>query len=121
MSLHLKKINKSKLVKANKLGYNTRRYYPIAVKSTESDILDHLLDKTRGRIILFLLEHRKSKFKEIMQYIDRAQRTNSFQLQHVEQDGIISVVRVIRNNQFYRLKNRSRVVRIVSKYKSNFK
>jgi hypothetical protein len=56
-----------------------------------------------------------------MQYIDRAQSTTSFQLQRLEREGIISVIRVDRNNQFYRLKNRSRVVRTVSKYKSNFK
>ena len=112
MSFNPKKINKSKLVKAKKLGYNTTRYHPIAVKSTESYSLDHLMDKTRERIILFFLEHRNSKFKEIMQYIDRARFSTSFQLQH-QRDGIISVIRVNRNNQFYRLKNGSKVVRIV--------
>jgi predicted transcriptional regulator len=121
MSFHLKKLNKSKLVKAKKLGYNTTRYYSAAVKSIESDVLDHLLDSTRRKIILFLLEHSNSKFKEIMQYIDRAPSTTSFQLQRLECQGIISAVRENRNNQFYRLKNRFRIVRILSKYKSNFK
>src|ERR671939_520578 len=80
MSFHLKKLNESKQVKAKKLGYNMTRYYPMSVKTTESDILDHLLDSTRRKIILFLLEHSNSRFKEIMQCIDRARSTTSFQL-----------------------------------------
>ena len=54
LSFHLKKLNKLNVVKAKKLGYNTTRYYPVAVKTTESDILDHLLDSTRKKIIFFL-------------------------------------------------------------------
>ena len=53
LSFHLKKLKKSRIIKAKKLGYNTTRYYPIAVKTTESDILDHLLDSTQRKIILF--------------------------------------------------------------------
>ena len=33
------------------------RYYPIAVNSADSDILDQIQDSTRRKIILFLLEH----------------------------------------------------------------
>lgn len=117
MSFHLKKLRKSKLVKAKKLGYNTIRYYPVAVKTTESDILDHLLNSTRRKIILFLLEHSNCRFKEIVHYIDRAPSTTSFQLRRLEHTGIISILRLDRNNQLYRLKNKARIVRIVSKYK----
>jgi predicted transcriptional regulator len=118
MSFHLKKLKKSKLLKAKKLGYNTiRYYYPIAVKSIKSDILDHLLDSTRRKIMLFVLEHSDCRFKEILHYIDRAPSTTSFQLQRLEHAGIISVLRLNRNNQFYRLKNKSRIIRTVSKYK----
>jgi predicted transcriptional regulator len=56
MSFHLKKLNKSKLTKAKKLGYNIIRYYPITVKTTETDILDHLLNSARRKIIFLLLE-----------------------------------------------------------------
>lgn len=117
MSFHLKKLRKSKLVKAKKLGYNTIRYYPVAVKTTESDILDHLLNSTRRKIILFLLEHSNCRFKEIVHYIDRAPSTISFQLRRLEHTGIISILRLDRNNQLYRLKNKARIVRIVSEYK----
>jgi predicted transcriptional regulator len=117
MSFQLRKLKKSKLVKAKKLGYNTIRYYPITVKTTESDILDHLLNLVRRRIILFLLEHDNCRFKEIKHYIDRSPSTTSFQLQRLEGAGIISVLRVNKNNQFYRLKNKSRIVRTVKKYK----
>jgi predicted transcriptional regulator len=84
LSFHLKKLKKSKLVKAKKLGYNTIRYYPIAVKTTESDILDHLLDSTRRKIIFFLLEHSNSRFKEILHHIGRAPSTISVQLQRLK-------------------------------------
>src|SRR5215216_3576825 len=117
MSFQLKKLKTSKLVKAKKLGYNTIRYYPITVKTTESNILDHLLDLTRRRIILFVLEHNNCRFKEIVHYIDRSPSTTSFQLQRLEGAGIISVLRVNKNNQFYRLKNKSKIIRIVKKYK----
>jgi predicted transcriptional regulator len=49
LSFHLKKLKKSKLVKAKKLGYNTTRYYPIAVKANESNILDHVMNLTRRK------------------------------------------------------------------------
>jgi predicted transcriptional regulator len=117
LSFHLKKLEKLKIIKAKKLGYNTIRYYPPAVKTTESDILDHLLDSTRRKIILFLLEHSNCRFKEIVHHIDRTPSTTSYQLQRLEYAGIISVLRVDDNNQFYLLKNKSRIVRIVSKYK----
>lgn len=117
LSFHLKKLKKLKIVKAKKLGYSVTRYYPVAVKITESDILDHLLDSTRRKIIFFLLEHSNCRFKEIVNYINRAPSTTSYQLQRLEYSGIISVLRVNRNNQFYRLKNKSRIVKTVAKYK----
>lgn len=117
LSFNLKKLKKSKLVNAKKLGYNTIRYYPIAVKTTESDVLDYLLDSTRRKIIFFLLEHSNSRFKEISHHIGRAPSTTLVQLQRLEHAGVIFVLRLNRNNQFYRLKNKSRIIRIVSKYK----
>jgi DNA-binding transcriptional ArsR family regulator len=111
------KLDKSKLVKAKRLGYNTIRYYPIAVKPNESNVLDHLLNSTRRKIIFFLLGHSNYIFKEIVHYIDRAQSTTLFQLRRLEYAGIISVLREDKNNQFYRLKNRARIIKTVSKYK----
>jgi predicted transcriptional regulator len=75
LSFHLKKLRKSKLLKAKKLGYNVTRYYPIAVKANESNILDHIMHPTR-RKIFFLLERGNCKFKEIVHYIDRARSTH---------------------------------------------
>ena len=117
LSFHLKKLKKLKIVKSKKLGYNTTRYYPTAVKNAESDILDHLLNSTQRRIVFFLLEQNNCRFKEIVYHIDRAPSTTSFQLQRLEHAGIISVSRVDKNNQFYRLKNRSRIIKTISKYK----
>jgi predicted transcriptional regulator len=117
LSFHLKKLRKSKLLKAKKLGYNVTRYYPKAVKANESNILDHVMHPTRRKIILFLLEHSNCRFKEIVHYIDRARSTTSFQLQCLECVGIISVLRIHKNNQFYRLTNRASIVKTVSKYK----
>jgi DNA-binding transcriptional ArsR family regulator len=117
MSSHLRELKKSKLVKAKKLGYNITRYYPVAVDSAESDILDYIQDSTRRKIILFLLEHSDCRFREIVHYINKAQSTTSSHLRRLEHAGVISVLRVDRKNQFYRLKNKSRIIKIVSKYK----
>lgn len=117
MSFHLRELKKSKLVKAKKLRYNMTRYYPIAIDSSESDILDYIQDSTRRKIILLLLEHSDCRFREIVHYIDKAQSTTSSHLRRLERAGIISVLRIDRKNQFYRLKNKSRIIKIVSKYK----
>jgi predicted transcriptional regulator len=117
LSFHLKKLKKSRIIKAKKLGYNTTRYYPTAVKTIESDILDHLLNSTQRKIILFLLEHSYCRFKEIANCIDRAPSTTSYQLQRLEHAGIISVRIEDRNNRYYRLKNKSRIIKIAAKYK----
>ena len=117
LSFQLKKLKKSRLVKAKKLGYNTIRYYPIAVKATETDILDHLQHSTRRKITFFLLEHGNCRLREIVHCIDRAPSTTWFQLRRLECAGIICVVKLGKNNQYYRLKNRSRIIKIISKYK----
>ena len=117
MSFHLKKLNKSKLIKAKKLGYNIIRYYPITVKSSETDILDHLFDSTRRKIIFLLLEHSDRRLQEIADYVNKARSTTWIHLRILERAGIISVLRVNKNNQFYRLKNKSRIIRTVKKYK----
>jgi predicted transcriptional regulator len=88
LSFHLKKFRKSKMVNAKKLGYKVTRYYPKAVKANGSNILDHLLNSTRRKIILFLFEHSKCRFKEIVHYIDRSRSTTSIQLQHLERPKI---------------------------------
>jgi predicted transcriptional regulator len=75
-------------------------YYPTAIKTAESDILDHLLDSTRRKIILLLLEHTNCRFKEIVHCIDRAPSTASFHLQLLEHAGIISVRRVDKKINF---------------------
>jgi DNA-binding transcriptional ArsR family regulator len=47
------------------------------------------------------------RFREIANYIDKAQSTTSSHLRGLEHAGIISALRVNRKNQFYRLKNKS--------------
>lgn len=117
MSFHLKKLTTSKLVRIKKFGYNTTRYYPMSVKTVEADILDHIDGSTRRKIILFLLQHSDSRFREIVQYIEKAGSTTSSHLRRLEHAGIISVKRVDKKNQFYRLKNKSKIIKIILKYK----
>jgi predicted transcriptional regulator len=118
LSFHLKKLQKSKLLRAKRIGYKVKRYYPIAVKANESDILDHIMHPTRRKIIFFLLTNSKCKLKEIAYCIDRAKSTTSFQLKSLKHAGIISVLgEGYKNKQFYRLKNKSRIIRTVKKYK----
>jgi predicted transcriptional regulator len=117
LSFDLKKLEKLKIIKVRRLGYSVTRCYPKTVKANESSILDHLLDSTRRKIIFFLLEHRNRRFKEILHHIKRDPSTTSVQLQRLEHTGIIFVLRLNKNNHFYRLKNKSGIIRIVSKYK----
>jgi predicted transcriptional regulator len=69
------------------------RYYPIAIDSSEFDILDYIQDSTRRKIILLLLEHSDCRFREIVHYIDKAQSTTSSHLLRLERAGIFSVLR----------------------------
>ncbi len=97
------------------------RYYPEYIRTTDSDILDYLLDPTREKIIFLLLKRSDPRLEEIVDYVNKARSTTWVHLQTLEHAGIISVLRVNKKNQFYRLKNKSRIVRVVSKYKSKFK
>lgn len=118
LSFHLKRLQESKILRAKRLGYNVKRYYPIAVRTTESDILDHILHPIRRKIIFFLLTHSKSKLKEIALFIHRAKSTTSFQLKSLKHAGIISVLGgSYKKNQFYQLKDGARILRTISKYK----
>lgn len=85
LSFHLNKLKKFKIVRAKKLGYSSTRYYPTGSPSAFDSKKDYF----------FLLEHSNCRFKEIVQYIERAPSTTSFQLQHLENTGIISVMRVV--------------------------
>ena len=111
LSFHLKKLKKSKLVKAKKLQCNTTRYYTIVVILPSLMFWITFLDSTRRKIIFFLLEHSISRFKEILHHIDRAPPTTSVQFLNM---AGLSMFSLDKNNQFYRLTNKSRIIRIVS-------
>ena len=89
LSFHLNLNLKFKIVRAKKLGYSTTRYYPTGSPSAFDSKKDY-----------FFLEHSNCRFKEIVQYIERAPSTTSFQLQHLENTRIISVMRAVKTINF---------------------
>jgi hypothetical protein len=55
--------------------------------------------------------------RNLTSYIDRDSYTTPLQLQRLEHGGIIYVLRLEKADQFYWLNNKSRIIRMVSKYK----
>jgi len=70
LSCNLKWLQESKISRAKTLGYNMKRYYPIAVKTTESDILDHILHPIRRKIIFSCLRIASVNLKLRSLYIE---------------------------------------------------
>jgi predicted transcriptional regulator len=118
LSCHLKKLEKKKVIRVKRPSSAMTRYYPITVKSKESDILDCILPTTKKEIVFFLLKHDKCIFREILHHIKKAPSTTSSHLKDLENCGIvISVFKHSNNNLIYKLKNKTTIAKILSKYK----
>jgi predicted transcriptional regulator len=116
LSYHLYYLEKNDLINVvKKDGYN--RCFPSG-KLGEKDrkILSILRQKNPLAIIIFLLMHPYSKFKEILDNVDVAPSTLSYHLQKLIKKDILEF-EVIKNEKRFLIKDRKYVIQLLVKYK----
>lgn len=111
---HLMILEKSRRIKVNR--YRTRkstRYYPLNTTAKESRIIEYLRRPTTRKILLFLLDHDRCTYNDIMQHTKKVRSTISWHLSWLRKAGIITVRSGV--IQTYRLINKSLVARLMNK------
>jgi predicted transcriptional regulator len=120
MAYHLKILEISKRIRVTRYYKKTTRYYPLNISPRESRIIEFVKRSTDRKIILFLLQHDRCLYIDIMRNIKRASSTVSYHLSSLREAGIISTrqhtYRSIRQHT-YSLRNRHLVIRAMKKVK----
>jgi len=115
MAHHLKILEKSKRIKVSRSHRRSTRFYPLSIASKELRVIEYIRRRTARQIVLFLLQHESSNFKEIVQFTKKASSTVSWHLSRLRRGRIISVR--MGRIQRYRLKNRDLVFKVMKKIK----
>ena len=119
LSFALKKLEKSKDIIVNRSSNNRATgYYPKNITTTEFHIISNLRNKTQKRIVQFLLKQGQFTFNEIVNYVNRAPSTTSWHLNKLKNADMIASNNRNSRRCHYKIRNRSYVTRIISKYDS---
>jgi len=115
----LKKLEKSKDIIVNRSSSNNRAtgYYPKNITTTEFHIISNLRNETQKRIVQFLLKQGQSTFNEIVNYTNRAPSTTSWHLNKLKNAELITSNNHHGRPRSYKIRNRKRVAKIISKYR----
>jgi predicted transcriptional regulator len=113
LTYHLMVLEKSRRIKVNK--YRTRkstRYYPLNTTAQESRIMEYIRRTTTRKILLFLLDHDRSVYNDIMQHTKKGSSTISWHLSWLRKAGIS-----VRGGkpQTYKLRNKDLVTILMNK------
>jgi predicted transcriptional regulator len=114
LAYHLLVLEKSRRIKVNR--YHKRkstRYYPVNTTAEESRILEYLRRPTPRKILLFLFEHDRCTYNDIMQHTKKVRSTISWHLSWLRKAGLISVRKKV--NKTYRLSNKDLVAILMNK------
>lgn len=115
LSYHLGTLEKSKIIQVNRSSYSRTSYYPTYVNKRDWNVIECISNSTSLQIIRFLINRNYSpKFKEMVKHTGRAPSTVSYHLKRLVKARIILVD--LDNFHRYRLLNKSRTLRILSKY-----
>jgi predicted transcriptional regulator len=116
LSYHLSRLERSKQIRVNRSKSKETRYYPINTPDKEFDIIGYMRNEQSRRIISYLLEHQSCTFNEIVEHINKAPSTTSWQLKKLKDAGIVSF-RYCMHHQVYQLTNSEVVAETLYKYK----
>jgi predicted transcriptional regulator len=117
LSYTLKKLEKSRLIIVNRSS-NTRvtSYYPENIKTSELHILANFRNHTDKRILQFLIKQGQYTFNDIVKRTEKAPSTISWHLNRLKNARLIISNRSHGKHSPYKIRNRSYVTRIISKY-----
>jgi predicted transcriptional regulator len=116
LSYHLAALEKANVIKAQRESRITR-YYPSGISDKESVILKFIRHEPIREILLFILEHDKCTFNEIVEHSGRAASTISSHLKRLKEDQIVSV-KYGEYYQLYAIIDKELVYETMSKYRA---
>jgi DNA-binding transcriptional ArsR family regulator len=118
LSYHLLALERANVIKVNREPRMTR-YYPLSISYKESAILKFVRHEPIRQILLFILEHDKCTFNEIVDHTGKAPSTVSSHLKRLRGAGII-LIRHGEYHQLYRVAEGDLIAEVLSKYTASF-
>jgi DNA-binding transcriptional ArsR family regulator len=118
LSYHLSALERANVIKVNRESRITR-YYPVNVSDKESAILKFVRHEPIRQILLFILEHDKCTFNEIVDHTGKAPSTVSSHLKRLREAGIV-LIRHGEYRQLYRIVENDLIGEVLSKYTASF-
>jgi predicted transcriptional regulator len=108
---YLKILERSKDVKVKREKSRMTRYFPRTFTNKECLVIGYMRRNTTRKILSFIIEHNnKCTFKQILEYINKAKSTTSWQLNRLKAVNIIYF-----DNHQYKLQ--SDVIKMLDIYK----
>jgi len=120
LEYHLKILEKSHKINVDRHDGRRARYYPFNISADESHILGYVRNKVARQIVCFILEHDLCTFGEIVDRIEKAPSTASWQLKRLFEAGIISI-KYGQEYQLYSLVNNNLVKDVLYKYEESLR
>jgi DNA-binding transcriptional ArsR family regulator len=118
LSYHLLALERANVIKVNREPRMTR-YYPLSISYKESAILKFVRHEPIRQILLFILEHDKCTFNEIVDHTGKAPSTVSSHLKRLREAGIV-LIRHGEYRQLYRIVENDLIGEVLSKYTASF-
>ena len=117
LQYHLYKLIKADIVSSHDDGHRKRYFIKKEVKFIDRKILSFIQMRTPRRIIIFLLLHPESSFKEILAEFQFTKGNLSFHIKKLIDVDIITIIKK-ENKKFYRIKEEERITQIIITYRS---
>jgi predicted transcriptional regulator len=115
LSHHISSLEKRSSIKVSRTeNSNITRYYPASFQSEEAIILGYLKIKTTKEIITKLLEKKSCTFNELVNHINKAPSTTSWNLKRLLDSEVVKRKRGIESSE-YSLKNPNEVEKLLKK------
>jgi predicted transcriptional regulator len=118
LAYHLTVLEKSRRIKVNRYCTSkSTRYYPLNTTAKESRIIEYLRRPSTRKILIFLIDHDRCTYNDIMQHTKKAKSTISWHLSWLRKAEIISVRSGV--NQTYGLKNKDLFAKLMNKHQKS--
>jgi predicted transcriptional regulator len=119
LSHHISILEKRSNIKVSRTeNSNITRYYPASFPNEETIILGFLKIKTTKEIITKLLEKKSCTFNELVDHINKAPSTTSWNLKRLLDSDVVKRKRGIESSE-YSLKNSNQVETLLKKVNVN--
>lgn len=119
LSYHLSNLERIGKIRVDRKRNKITRYYLTCVPNEDIDLIGYMRNKVARQLVLFILEHDRCTFNEIVENSGKAPSTISWHLNRLRDVGIISVS-LGERSQNYTVINDREVKKILLIYKNAF-